>query len=206
MLLETFGLAEIAITEAGVQILITLDGAGLFDNASHVMGGAKITDKRARDPSHGLGPISDNEMAHSLLGKIQTRDACACLKILFAQDSKNTYNEDFPDMFVFAEQLRTVGIPESRHGPALKPFDVSFPQDMASFWKSLGLGGAAKVKEFFVTFALVVLLRFFVLLKGLIGARSVMIVIVKFAVTLQLAILHYWPSSLMSWRIALLST
>jgi hypothetical protein len=148
MLLETFGLTEIAITEGGVQIAITLDGAELFDNASHVMGGAKITDKRARDPSHGLGPI-DGEMAHSLLGKIQTRDACACLKILFGKDNKTTYDDDFSDMFEFAKQLRTVGIPASRHGPALKPFDVSLPQDMASFWKALGLGGAAKVKEFF---------------------------------------------------------
>jgi hypothetical protein len=88
-------------------------------------------------------------MILSLLGKIQTRDACACLKILFARDSKTAYDDDFSDMFEFVEQLHTVEIPVSRHGPALKPFDVSLPQDMASFWKALGLGGAAKVKEFF---------------------------------------------------------
>jgi hypothetical protein len=88
-------------------------------------------------------------MIQSLLGKIQTRDACACLKILFAKDSKSTYDDDFSDMFEYAEELRTIGIAASRHGPALKPFDVSLPQDMASFWKALGLGGAAKVIEFF---------------------------------------------------------
>eukprot|EP00978_Attheya_sp_CCMP212_P035526 scaffold155032_cov47-Attheya_sp.AAC.1 len=52
-------------------------------------------------------------------------------------------------MFEYAEQLRTIGIAASPHGPALKPFDVSLPQDMASFWKAFGLDGAAKVKEFF---------------------------------------------------------
>jgi hypothetical protein len=150
LMLDAFGLTEIAIKEGGVQISITLDGAELFDHASHVMGGLKITDKRARDPSHGLSPINeDDEMIQSLLGKIQTRDACACLKILFAKDNKSTYDDDFSDMFEYAEELRTVGIAASRHGPALKPFDVSLPQDMASFWKALGLGGAAKVKEFF---------------------------------------------------------
>jgi RecA/RadA recombinase len=149
LMLDAFGLTEIARTVGGVQIAITLDGAELFDHASHVMGGVKITDKRARDPSHGLSPIEDDEMIQSLLGKIQTRDACACLKILFAKDSKTTYDDDFSDMFEYAEQLRTVGIAASRHGPALKPFDVSLPQDMASFWKALGMGGAAKVKEFF---------------------------------------------------------
>jgi hypothetical protein len=41
LMLDAFGLTEIAINEGNVQISITLDGAELFDHASHLMGGMR---------------------------------------------------------------------------------------------------------------------------------------------------------------------
>jgi cyclophilin family peptidyl-prolyl cis-trans isomerase len=41
LMLDASGLTEIAINEGNVQIFITLDGAELFDHASHLMGGMR---------------------------------------------------------------------------------------------------------------------------------------------------------------------
>jgi hypothetical protein len=80
---------------------------------------------------------------------VQSREFCFPIKILLAPDSKDLYKNEFAEFFKYFEDLGMNGLPASEHGPALKPFKIVSPQDMSSFWKSLGSGGTAKCKTLF---------------------------------------------------------
>ena len=41
------------------------------------------------------------------------------------------------------------GLAASQYGPVLKPFDLMYPQDLSSAWKTSGRGGACKNANFF---------------------------------------------------------
>jgi hypothetical protein len=121
-----------------VQIAITLDGADLSRNITHVTAGIKIIDPRAIDPRSGL-PIG---MVGST--KVQSRELCFVFKIVLAKDNKNLYNTMFNDFFDWFKTVALNGFGEYQNG-----FSVTSPQDESSFWKSLKRGGAAKVKTYF---------------------------------------------------------
>jgi hypothetical protein len=121
-----------------VQIAITLDGADLSRNITHVTAGIKIIDPRAIDPRSGL-PIG---MEGST--KVQSRELCFVFKIVLAKDNKNLYNTMFNDFFYWFKTVALNGFGEYQNG-----FSITSPQDESSFWKSLKRGGAAKVKTYF---------------------------------------------------------
>ena len=146
MLLDGFHLTNLAVLDGGVEIAIRLDGTKLSWNLSHVTAGIKIVDKRACDPITGapLFVASDGSTNQS----VQSREFCFSIKILLASDSKDLYKNEFTEFFKFFEDIGRNGLAGSEHGPAFKPFKIVSPQDMSSFWKSLGSGGAAtKVQE-----------------------------------------------------------
>jgi hypothetical protein len=121
-----------------VEFSITLDGADLSRNISHVTAGIKINDPRAIDPKTGI-PIGQD---HSM--PVQSRELCYPFKILIAKDTKELYNTCFADFFLFFKQVQEHGF-----GEFTRPFNVSAPQDMSSFWKSLKKGGGCKTKILF---------------------------------------------------------
>ena len=147
ILLDGFHLTELSRLDGGVEIAITLDGAKLSRNLSHVTAGIKIVDKRACDPNTGapLFVASDGSTNQS----VQSREFCFPVKILLAPDSKDLYKNEFADFFKYFDALGRNGLKASEHGTALKPFKIVSPQDMSSFWKSLGSGGVAKCKTLF---------------------------------------------------------
>ena len=64
--------------------------------------------------------------------------------------TKRLIQQGFSNMFLFSQQLLTVGLPASdEYGDALLPSKILMPQDLSSFWKSLDMGGACKVKTHF---------------------------------------------------------
>ena len=128
-LLKMFKLNIIAREEGNVKIASTIDGADLSRNVQHVTCGVKIVDPRAINPMTGI-PIG--------LEGVQSRDFCFPVKILLTKDSKALYKSHFSDFFSWTKKLNVEG-----EGP-YKPFCVASPQDVSSFWKCIGRGGACK--------------------------------------------------------------
>ena len=133
-LFKMFKLYGIAVTEGRVKISVTVDGADLSRNTQHVTAGIKILDPRAINPLTGI-PLG--------FEGVQSQEFCFPVKILLAKDTKCLYKTHFTDFFEWAAKLNTVGV-----GP-FKKCSVSSPQDISSFWKVLGRGGACKTSENF---------------------------------------------------------
>jgi hypothetical protein len=102
-ILKAFSLDKIAETES-VELCITLDGAELTKDLSHLTFGIIVTDCCAIDPRDG-SPCSYNE--DGIIGnlfKVQSRNYCFILKSLLGKDSKKAYYE-FHDVFEFFDKL-----------------------------------------------------------------------------------------------------
>jgi hypothetical protein len=139
-LLKLYKLDDVARdpNELPVEFSITLDGADLSRNISHVTAGIKMNDPRAIEPKTGI-PIGQD---HSM--PVQSGELYYPFKILIAKDMKELYSTCFADFFVFFKQVEERGFRDFS-----KPFNVSAPQDMSSFWKSLKKGGGCKTKILF---------------------------------------------------------
>jgi hypothetical protein len=139
-LLKLYKLDDVAKNpaEPPVEFSITLDGADLSRNISHVTAGIKINDPRAIDPRTGIPIGRDGSIP------VQSRELCFPCKILIAKDTKDLYTDHFTDFFAFFK-----GVEERGFGEYTRPFIVSSPQDLSSFWKSLKKGGACKVSKSF---------------------------------------------------------
>jgi hypothetical protein len=139
-LLKLYKLDDVAKdpNQLPVEFSITLDGADLSRNISHVTAGIKMNDPRAIDPKTGIPIGQDNSMP------VQSRELCYPFKILIAKDTKELYNTSFADFFSFFKQVDERGF-----GDFHKPFNVSAPHDLSSFWKSLKKGGGCKTKTLF---------------------------------------------------------
>jgi hypothetical protein len=125
-------------TQPPVEFSITLDGADLSRNISHVTAGVKINDPRAIDPVTGI-PIGCEDST-----KVQSRELCFPFKVLIAKDTKTLYDNYYTDFFSFFKQVEQNGF-----GAFPRPFIISSPQDMSSFWKVFKKGGACKNKGHF---------------------------------------------------------
>ena len=69
------------------------------------------------------------------------------------KDGKKLYEEYFADWFQFIRQLKTEGLPARPEydWKSVKPMQVCVPQDTSSIQKSIGMGGACKACNLFVT-------------------------------------------------------
>jgi hypothetical protein len=139
-LLDLFQLEDAARdnNQPPVQISITLDGADLSRNVTHVTAGVKINDPRSIDPVSGL-PIGVQDSR-----KVQSRELCFPFKSLLAKDSKELYDNHFGDFFDYFKDVQANGL----DGGAIR-INVTSPQDQSSFWKALKRGGACKVAKDF---------------------------------------------------------
>jgi hypothetical protein len=139
-LLKLFQLEDAArdTNQPPVQISITLDGADLSRNVTHVTAGVKINDPRSIDPLSGLPIGVENSR------KVQSRELCFPFKSLLAKDSKELYDNHFGDFFDYFKYVQTNGL----DGGAIR-INVTSPQDQSSFWKALKRGGACKVAKDF---------------------------------------------------------
>jgi hypothetical protein len=128
-LLKLYKLDNVArdSNELPIEFSITLDaGVDVSHNISHITAGIKINDPHVIDPKIGILVGQDHSMP------VQSRELCYLFKILIARDTKELYNTCFADFFAFFKQVE-----ECRFGEFARPFNVSTPQDMSSFWKSL---------------------------------------------------------------------
>lgn len=121
-------------SEGPVLLAITLDGADLSRNYTHVTCGIKIVDPRAIDPLSGLPIGIQGSRA------VQSRDLCHAFQIVLAKDSSDLYEKRFKTFFNFFKKVTGEGF----HGYGADQFCISSPQDVSSFWKCLKRGGACK--------------------------------------------------------------
>jgi hypothetical protein len=107
-ILKTFSLYEIAQRDA-VHICITLDGAELTKDLSHITFGVKVTDFRAIDPRVG-SPLSYNEDGvFGNIFQVQSQNYCFIMKSLLGKDNKAAY-EHFRDVFKFFDDVMANGL------------------------------------------------------------------------------------------------
>ena len=71
-------------------------------------------------------------------------------KLCMGKESKQMYQEDFGEAFDLFNQASTEGQTLFQEW---KPLNTSMPADMAAIQKALGVGGAAKVFNFFAIVA-----------------------------------------------------
>jgi hypothetical protein len=148
LLLKASNLHDLAKTTS-IKIALTVDGADLFSDRTHVSTGLKITDER------GIHPVTkqplllvDNDADPTFI-KVQSSELCAITIIADARDNKHLYEEVFNDFYEWGEKLRTEGLPESRFGPKLHPFSVTHNTDLKAAWYLSDRGGGCKNKTFF---------------------------------------------------------
>jgi hypothetical protein len=141
-ILKTFSLYEIAQRDA-VHICITLDGAELTKDLSHLTFGVKVTDSRAIDPRDG-SPLSYNEDGvFGNIFQVQSRNYCFIMKSLLGKDNKAAY-EHFHDVFKFFDDVMANGLSRDGDEPAIQPITIWSPQDLSSIWKCLNTGCGAR--------------------------------------------------------------
>jgi hypothetical protein len=130
LLLKAYHLHDLAITSS-VKVAITVDGADLFNDLTHVSTGIKITDER------GIHPVTkqpflfiDDDDAEASFIKIQSSEVCCITIIADARDNKQLYEDVFKDYYNWAVKLRTEGLRESHFGPELMPFNLTHTTDL----------------------------------------------------------------------------
>jgi hypothetical protein len=88
------------INQPPVQISITLDGADLSHNVTHVTAGVKVNNPMSIDPLSGL-PIGVTNSR-----KVQSRELCFPFKSLLAKDLKELYNNHSGDFLTTSRTSR----------------------------------------------------------------------------------------------------
>ena len=138
---EAFGLGEVA-KKGSVDVCVTMDGTNLTKYLNFVIAGLKMVDPRAVNPLTGekeLCPLFSKALP-------QSRKWCFPMKFVMGQESADMYEEHFNEMF---EMFYKASLEGQDIFSGWKPVTYSNPCDMAAQQKSIGLGGAAKVKNRF---------------------------------------------------------
>jgi hypothetical protein len=151
-LLKACQLDDLA-TKESVKISLSIDGADLFKDRTHVSAGVKITDTR------GVHPVTkqplyciDDETKEEKIVKIQSSEMCCILVIADARDKKELYEEVFKEFYEWGNRISTTGLPASNGEPALLPFVVTHTTDQKASWHLSNRGGGCKNKFFFCAF------------------------------------------------------
>ena len=142
LLLKATGLHNLA-TSKSMNIAWMSDGAEFTKII-----GAKITDPHGMHPTTKMPLVSTDPTDGTITYvNMQSREMCCILVIADARESKSLYIDVFKEYYGIAEMLQKEGLPESKNSPALKPFDLMYPQDLSSAWKtSAQMGGRVHVK------------------------------------------------------------
>ena len=142
---KAFGLDHVAQNRL-IDLALTLDGAQLTNKISFVMASLKLIDLEVDNPENG-----EYELNHLLCDpkkfKNQSRKWCFPYKLCMGKESEKMYQEEFCELF---ELFRQAGLPMQQIFLEWKGVRIANPADMAAIQKVLGIGGAAKVYNFFV--------------------------------------------------------
>ena len=144
ILFQAFGLDEPA-TCRSIDIALTLDGSHLTKHLAFVMAGIKMVDCLLKNPLTGnfdLNPDQDEKDYN-----IQSRRWSFPFKFCMGKETDAMYREEFSEIF---EVFNNASKPGQTIFEGWEPLNFANPADMAAIQKMLGIGGACKVKTFFV--------------------------------------------------------
>lgn len=120
----------------GVEVVFTLDYAQYCKTRGHVLAGAKIVDRSARNPKDGSLLLADGENA-------QGNEELTCIPLHFvnAKESHTLFMNDLKPFFDFGKKCLNVGL-GSLNIPNTVPLKLcAFPMDMSVEQKCLNIGG-----------------------------------------------------------------
>lgn len=131
--MDGHGLTKCAVTgskESPIPLSWTMDGQQLTANLCQAVSGVKTTNPRAKEPTTGMSVCL-----------FQSINLCFPFQMTLGRDCKDSHKDCFDGFFAF---FNGGDIVPSRFGP-LEPsnFKVNSPQDLASDWKTTGLGGGS---------------------------------------------------------------
>jgi hypothetical protein len=150
-LLKACELHNLATTER-VNISLSIDGADLFKDRTHVSAGIKTSDSRGVHPVTRQPLFIVDKDGEEKMVKMQSSEMCCILIIADARDKKELYHDVFKEFYEWGAKIQAVGLPASVDGPALLPFYVAHTTDLKASWYLSNRGGGCKNKNYFCTF------------------------------------------------------
>lgn len=151
LLLKACKLHDLATRER-VKISLSIDGADLFRDRTHVSAGVKITDPNGIHPVTKQPLFIREEDGREEIVRIQSSQMCCILIIADARDKKDMYEEVFREFYEWGDLISREGLPADGDEPALLPFIVTHTTDLKAQWYLSNRGGGCKNKNFFCTF------------------------------------------------------
>jgi hypothetical protein len=151
LLLKSCNLHELATKESG-KISMSIDGADLVRDRTHVSAGIKITDEHGSHPITKQPLLVISEEGEESFVNVQSSQVCCVMVIADARDRKDLYENVFRDFYDWGKQLASHGLPAEGDEPALQPFLLTHTSDMKAQWLLSNRGGGCKNKRFFCTF------------------------------------------------------
>jgi hypothetical protein len=150
LLLKACNLHERA-TRVSVKVAMSVDGADLVRDRTHVSAGMKITDENGFHPITKQPLFVTSEEGENWYVKIQSSEVCCLMVIALAKDNKTLYEDVFKEFYRWGERLKVEGLPASNGEPALKPFILTHTCDLKASWYLSNRGGGCKTKKFLCT-------------------------------------------------------
>ena len=126
--------------ERSVDLSSTCDGFQLTNQLSFVMGGVKMVDPNSVNPRTGNKDLCP--LYHKYLP--QTQNLSFLYKLVMGKETELMYKEEFNSIF---DMFYEASLEEQTIFPGWKPILYSHSCDMSVQQKSLGFGGASKVKK-----------------------------------------------------------
>jgi len=110
-------------TRERVKISLSIDGADLFRDRTHVSAGVKITDPNGIHPVTKQPLFIREEDGREEIVRIQSSQMCCILIIADARDKKDMYEEVFREFYEWGDLISREGLPADGDEPALLPFN-----------------------------------------------------------------------------------
>jgi hypothetical protein len=99
LLLKACNLHEHA-TQVSVKLALSIDGANLVRDCTHVSCGIKLTDEKGYHPITNQPLFLLDEDGEELFVKLQSREVYCLMVIALAKDKKDLYEDTFKDFFI----------------------------------------------------------------------------------------------------------
>jgi hypothetical protein len=153
LLLKACNLHDL-VTRDSVKIAMSIDGADLVCDRTHVSAGIKITDEHRIHPATTKPLFMTNDDGEGKYVNVQSNQMCWAMVIADAQDKKELYEDVFHDFYEWGNQLAAHGLPAENGEPALCPFTLTHTSDMKAQWLLSNRGGGCKNKRVFLYLSL----------------------------------------------------
>jgi hypothetical protein len=150
-LLKACQLHDLAQVDS-VRVSLSIDGADLFKDHTHVSAIIKISDYHCVHPITKKPHFVQDDGGEEKMVKMQSSEMCCILIIADARDKKEMYEEVFCEFYQWGDSIQEIGLPASDGEPALHPFSAAHTTYLKASRHLSNRGGGCKNKNFFAHF------------------------------------------------------